>query len=97
MSVGVDFTTSVFLRGITTVNKYEVEQKIEENLKIIEDSKKRLLMFVSATPKDIIDTEWKEQPIDWLVNSTNYLFESIEDAIRENVLLNLYINFLEDK
>jgi hypothetical protein len=97
MSSGIDFTVSVFLYGNNTMTMCEAKQKIEDNNKSIEDSEKKLLMFASATPKDIIDIEWKEQPIDWLVNSTNYYFEVIHEAIQENVLLNLYVKFLEDK
>lgn len=97
MSWGTDFTTTIFLSHMTFENKQEVIDKIEENNKEIEDAKKRIQMFVSATPKDIIDPEWKEQPIDWLVNSVAAYFEVIEDNIVLNVKLNQYLDYLETK
>lgn len=96
MGWGTEFTTEVFLNRMAFKTKNEVEQKIQENLDSIEDAKKRLQMFIASTPSDIIDPEWKEQPIDWLVNNTDVWFEIIKDATRDNVLLNLYLTYIED-
>lgn len=97
MGWGTNFTTDVYLSHMYFSSKYELENKIEVNNKSIEDAKKHIQMFVAASPRDIIDPEWKEQPIDWLVNSTEGWFEVIEDTIKENVRLNLYLNYIEDK
>lgn len=97
MGWGTDFTTNVYLSHMSFSSRYELEDKIEDNKKSIEDAKKRIQMFVAASPRDIIDPEWKEQPIDWLVNSTEGWFEVIEDAVRENVRLNLYLEYIEEK
>jgi hypothetical protein len=95
MSWGIDFTVDVFIRGQVPMSIFNVQQLIQTNNQLIEDAKKRIQMFVSATPKDIIDPEWKEQPIDWLVNSTEGLFEEIETLLCDNVRLQLYIDYLE--
>lgn len=97
MGWGTDFTTNVYLSHRTFSSKYELEDKIEDNKRSIEDAKKRIQMFVAASPKDIIDPEWKEQPIDWLVNSTEGWFEVIEDAVKENVRLCLYLEYINDE
>jgi len=96
MGWGTEFTTEVFLNRLTFRTKKEVEEKIEENLVSIEDAKKRLQMFIASTPQDIIDPEWKVQPIDWLVNNTDVWFEIIQDTTKENVLLALYLEYLEE-
>lgn len=82
---------------MTFRNKQEVLDKLEENNKSIEDAKKRISMFVAATPKDIINEDWKEQPIDWLVSEIEIWFEVIEDTIKENVKLYQYLDYLETK
>ena len=97
MGWGTSFKADIYLSRITFSNKYELEDKIRENDKWIEDAKKRIQMFVAATPKDIIDPEWKEQPIDWLVNSTEGWFEVIQDTIAENVRLNLYLDYINEE
>ncbi len=97
MGWGTDFVTNVYLSHMSFSSKYELENKIEENNKSIEDAKKRIQMFVAASPKDIIDPEWKEQPIDWLVNSTEVWFEVMGDAIKENVRLYLYLDYINEK
>jgi len=97
MGWGIGFKADVYLSRMQFNSIQEVEEKIEENRKDIEDAKQRIKMFVSATPNSIIPKEWEEEPINWLVNSVNDLFELIEDYTRENVLLNQYVEYLEEK
>ena len=97
MGWGTSFKTEIYLSKQIFSNVFELENKIEENEKSIEDAKKRIQMFVSASPRDIIDPEWKEQPIDWLVNSTEGWFEAIQDAIGENIRLNLYLDYINEE
>ena len=97
MGWGTDFTTNVYLSKQSFSSKYELENTIEENRRSIEDAKKRIQMFVAASPRDIIDPEWKEQPIDWLINSTEGWFEILEDAIRDNVRLMLYQDYINEE
>ncbi len=96
MSWGIDFTTDIFIARQVKMSILEVEQLIESNNRSIEDAKKRIQMFTAATPKDIIDSEWKEQPIDWLINSTQGWFEVIEEGVSDNVRLYLYLDYLND-
>lgn len=97
MGWGTSFKTDIYLNRIVFSSKYELEDKIRENEKSIEDAKKRIQMFVAASPRDIIDPEWKEEPINWLVNSTEGWFELIQDTIAENVRLNLYLEYIDDE
>lgn len=51
--------------------------KIYELEKYIEDDKSKILMFCSANPKDIIPEEWKDEPIVFIYNSVQELFDNI--------------------
>lgn len=97
MEYGIEFKADVYLSRMQFDSIQEVEEKIKENKSDIEDVKQRIKMFVSATPNSIIPKDWEEEPINWLVNSVNDLFELIEDYTRENVLLNQYVEYLEEK
>jgi hypothetical protein len=54
-------------------------------------------MFASANPKDIIDVEWKEEPINWISNQIDDIMESIEEFSYENYRLNLYLDYINEE
>ena len=96
MSWGTDFTTNIFLSNMTFPNGIsDVEQKIKENENRINILKQQVQMFVSATPSDIIPKDWNEDPIIWLNNQIEDLFEDIEELLIRNVRLQLYVEHLE--
>lgn len=94
---GTSFKTDIYLRGGYFSSKYEVKDKIKENQKYIQMSIEKLKMFVSANPKDIIDPEWKEEPINWLSNQIDDLIETIEEFSQENFRLYLYLNYIDEE
>jgi len=95
MGWGTDFKADVYLNKLTFINELEVQNKIDENISDIQDAKQRIKMFASATLSDIIPDDWKDEPIDWLNNSLNELFETISQLTEENVRLNQYIEYLD--
>jgi hypothetical protein len=96
MGYGIDFKANVYLNKMKFNDIQEVNAKIEDNVRAIRDAKQKIQMFVSATPNSIVPKEWEDEPINWLVNPVNDLFELIEDYTRENVLLNQYLSYLEN-
>lgn len=97
MGWGTTFNTEIYLNRMIFQQKWEIEEKIQQNEKYISDSITKLKMFVSANPKDIIDIEWKEEPINWLSNQVDDLIEFIEDTSYENYKLNLYLDYINEK
>jgi hypothetical protein len=53
-------------------------------------------MFVAANPRDIVNPDWKEQPIDWLNTEINNLFGIIEEDQRRLFKLELYLEYLKE-
>ena len=97
MGWGTSFKKDIYLNHKVFSNKYELEEKIKLNKKWIENNISKLKMFASANPKDVIDIEWKEQPIDWISNQIDDLIESIEDCSFENYQLNLYLDYINEE
>ena len=54
-------------------------------------------MYVSATPKDIVPTEYSEEQINWLSHQINEQFEMYRDYIIDRFRLVLYLEFLSQK
>ena len=63
MGWGTSFKKEIYLNREIFSSKYELEQKIEQNKIWITNIIQKLKMFVAANPRDIIDPEWKEEPI----------------------------------
>lgn len=97
MGWGTSFKTDIYLSRQIFHNKYELEQKIEENEKWINDLKQKLKMFAVANPKDIVDPEWKEEPINWLSNQIDNIMEGIEESSYENYRLELYLDYINEE
>lgn len=97
MGWGTSFKTDIYLSRIIFNNKIELEDKIKENKEYISKLIQKLKMFASANPKDIIDLEWKEEPINWISNQIDNLMESIEEFSYENYRLELYLDYINDK
>lgn len=97
MAWGTDFIANVYLNRMIFNDIQEVNDKIDENNNYIDSSKQKIKMFVSSTPNSIVPDEWKEEPITWLNTEIDILFDSIIEATNENILLNQYVKYLEDK
>ena len=97
MGWGIDFKADIYLSKQDYKTKGEVEYKIEELEGLISVIKEKLLMYSTSNPKDIIPIEWNEQPIDWIYNQTNELFNDLLTYHRELIDLRYYLEYLNNK
>lgn len=97
MGWGTAFNTEIYLNRKIFNHKYEVEDEIQQNKKYILDSITKLKMFVSANPKDIVDIDWKEEPINWLSNQVDDLIEFIKECSFENYQLEKYLDYINEE
>jgi len=96
MSTGTDFTTSIFIRYLVFNNQYQLDEKIEELEEYKNQVRTKLMMFSSANLHNIINPDWKEQPIDWLYNEIDTLLSEYTITIEELQLLYLYKETIEN-
>jgi hypothetical protein len=98
MGWGTDFSVNVFLNKLIVENKYQAEDMIAELDEYIEDYKRKLAMYAASNPNDLVrDTEWKDQPVDWLNMQINEIWEDLLDAHQRKIYLDLYIEHLEQE
>lgn len=97
MGWGTSFKKEIYLSHKFFNDKYELEVQIEQNKKWIDTNIQKLKMFASANPRDIVDIEWKEEPITWLNNQIDEIVESIEETSFENYQLNLYLDYINEE
>lgn len=88
MSWGVYVKADVY---VSRVGKNEVEDKIEDNNRMMEMFEKELLMLASSTPKDVTSDEVKREGdiISDLRIRIEEIFEAYRDCMRENTLLKI--------
>jgi len=98
MGWGTDFNVNVYLNRLIVENKYQAEDMIAELNEDIEDYKRKLAMYAASNPNDLVrDTEWKDQPVDWLNMQINEIWEDLLDDYQRKIYLKLYIEHLEQK
>ncbi len=98
MGWGTDFDVNVYLNRVIVENEYQAKDMIEELNEEIEDYKRKLAMYAAANPNDLVrDTEWKEEPIDWINIRINEIWEGLLDAHYRKIQLDLYLEHLEQK
>ena len=96
MGWGTDFKIDIYLNRKVFSNKYEVEDKISELEQSIENNKSLLKIYASSTPSDIIPEEYKDDPIGWINNEINLIFETIEEELLDCYRFRLYLEYLEE-
>jgi len=97
MSWGTNFSTDIFLSRQEYKSKFDVEDRIKELDEQINDCEVQIKMYVSATPKDIVPTEYSEEQISWLNHQINEQFEMYRESVIDRFRLVLYLEFLEQK
>ena len=97
MGWGTTFNTEIYLNRMIFQQKWEIEEKIQQNEKWISDCITKLKMLAIANVKDIIDPEWKEESVTWVNNQVNDLMGMIEDTSYENYKLNLYLDYINEE
>ena len=95
MGWNINFKADIFLNKIIISNKYQLLDLIEEKEKELTTYKEQIMMFVSSTPKDITSTEWKDEPIRFLQNEVNTIFEEYNENIKLLKDLYYYKEYLE--
>lgn len=91
MAWGIELKTTIFIPRIT---KDEIENTISENEDTMQFIKEKILMFASANPKDIInsqqDAEYPEtEYLSILHTELNELLEEYKRCTSQNALLYL--------
>ena len=94
MAWGTDFKADIFLSRQSYTTKYEVQDKIKFTDELITDCEKKLQMYASATPKDIISGENLENCIDWLNHEITDVLDCYRESILERYRLELYLDFM---
>lgn len=88
MGYGIDFKADIYLNRISIENKYQLEDMVQEKEKELITYKEQIMMFVSSNPKDIIPDDWKDEPIRFLQNEVDQIFEGYDENM--NLLKDLY-------
>lgn len=96
MGWGVDFTVDVFLSKETYGTQVELEDVIKEAEEYQQKMISRVMMLVSANPKDIVPEEWREQPIDFLYTEIDNLMREILEMERLLVKRYMYLEYVKE-
>lgn len=97
MSWGTTFKIDIELIRESFNSIDEVKSHIDENDVLINRLETDIKMFASSNPRDIVPTNWNEQPIDWINNQINEKLCLLYEYNVENFKLYRYIEFLEEQ
>jgi predicted RNase H-like nuclease (RuvC/YqgF family) len=75
MGYGIQFKPDIFIPRLTLSTVSELKDKIEETEEYIEDIQRRLLMWASSNPRDVIPEDWKNEPINFIRNEVSELID----------------------
>jgi hypothetical protein len=89
MGWGTTINAEIYISRVQFENKLVLEDKISELEKNIEADKSKILMFCSANPKDVVPEEWKDEPIVFIYNNVQDIFDNIHT--NETLLYELYL------
>jgi len=95
MGWGTNFNIDIYLNRQIFSSKYEVEDKILELTKNIEDNKSKLKMYASSTPNDIKSDDC-DNIIDCISYDIDFIFNSIEEDLKNLFQLRLYSEYIEE-
>lgn len=96
MGWGVEFKTDVFLNKETYGTQIELEDAIKETEDDQQKMISRVMMIVSANPKDVVPEEWKDQPIDFLYTEIDNLMDEILETERLLVKRYMYLEYVKE-
>ena len=100
MGYGTSFTVDIYLNRQIFSNRYEVDEKVKELEKFIEQGKQELLALAVSTPKDVIaeknEDGYVENPLDQIIRKTRETFEWLEDNYRELNKLYQFQEYLDE-
>ena len=96
MGTGTNFPTTIYISGEEFRNKYEVKAKIEELTDYLVDHQKTLLML-AAGGTSLVPEEDKNLKLNFLKDSVNNSIDSIIDYSNQIIILEWYLDYLEEK
>jgi len=96
MGWGIEFKADIYLSRQSYSSKGEVEDKISEFDKEINNCEAELKMFAAANPKDIVPPDSVEDQILWLNNEINQTLEVYRELLMERYRLYLYLDYLNE-
>lgn len=94
MGWGVSFKADIYL---SRIKKEDVDDKILEYESNIQNTKETILMYCSSNIKDLVPDDWKDEPISFIKNSVDLLWQDLMED--KQILTNLYHyknNFIEE-
>lgn len=100
MGVGCWLRTTVHYRGQSFRTKDEVQDKIDENNRIIEVCEKDLMMYMTMTEPAKFwresESEVGESPLTWMYNEVQRCIDGIKESTEENARLYILLNEWDD-
>jgi hypothetical protein len=88
MSFGTSYTCNIYISRITIDSESHLRELIKDRELYLADIRDKILMFASATPKDIVPDEWKDEPISFIHNSVDDLLRDYDENLTELVNFN---------
>lgn len=94
MSWGIEFKADIYLSRQSYSSKGEVEDRMEELDKEINDYETELKMYAISQPRDVVPDD--EDQISWINNRINEILESYRECVNDRFKLYLYLEYLND-
>jgi len=100
MGYGTSFTTDIYLNRQIFESRWELDEKVKELEKFIEQGKQELLALAVSTPRDVISDKdadgYPQNPIEEVLRKTRETFEWMEDNYRELNKLYQFQEYLDE-
>lgn len=95
MSWGTDFTADLYLNRMKFSSKLHAEERLQEEIDLLESIRTKVAMFSSSNIRELVPSDWEEQPIDFIYNSVQELLDEYDEVSRLVFLLETYIENYE--
>jgi len=96
MGFGTEFKADIYISRKVFTSIAEVQDYRSELEDDIITDKAKVLMYVSATPKDVIPDDWKDEPIRWLQDQLVELLRNIEENLNLLFKIDHYLEYLKE-
>lgn len=81
MNYGTTFNSDIYIPNMTFNNIYSIEHQIEIEEKTIGDIKNKICIMVGSDISKLIPEDWEEDPICWISNEIEDLFEKYDESL----------------
>ena len=96
MGWGTEFRPYIYLSKEIYSTKSDIDDRIKELDKKINDCESTLKMHASSTPKDIVPPDFSETQIIWLNDQINQVLDDYQEYLLSRYRLYLYLEFIDD-